>query len=123
MKKMMMLFLVSSAISSTSFAAESLDIRASKECQRFAIDHVLQVEAEDWGRDQVSLLSIDRSIPMGVTNGANGDEISGDANFEITIARESADPIVHEMRVTATPVMGSKALNCKITKEVSRVIL
>jgi len=111
------------ANSPTRAAVESLDARAAKECKQSAVNHALQAEKKSWGDDQVGILHLDRSIPMGVTNGIDGNEISGDANVEVTINRESSDPVVHEMRITATKSRNSKILNCRISKEVVRDIL
>lgn len=103
------------------FAAESLEYRAAKECKQFAINHALKKEKASWG-EEVSLLHVDRSIPTGVLEGSKG-ELEGYANIEVTLSRESIDPVVYEMVVAATQKKGAKSLTCKIKKEVTRDLL
>lgn len=122
MKSVVIGLLVTGFISSVCLAEDSLDQRAAKECKQFAIAHALKVEKKVWG-DEVRLLHLDRSLPMGVTNGKNGEEIDGDVNVEVTLSRESADPVIHEMRLIASPMKNSNRLKCRIAKEVRREIL
>lgn len=111
-------------IALNAFAANTtvaLDIRAAKECKQYAINHALKAERAISG-GEISLMHLDRSIPMGTLIGDKGEE-EGYINVQVILSRESSDPIVYEMAITAKTKKGSKTLSCKVTKEVTRELL
>lgn len=112
-----------STLALSSFAAKntvSLDVRAAKECKKFAINHALKKERANSG-GEISIMHFDHSLPTGVTISARGAD-EAYANVQVILYRESTDPIVYEMAITAKEKK-DKTLSCKVTKEVTRELL
>lgn len=108
------------ALTGAHAAGESLEARTARECKKIAVDHALTVEREKSG-GIVRLLHLDRSISLGSTIGDAGNEVDATANVEVTLERESRDPIVYEMVVEGTTE--KRGLNCRIIKTVTRELL
>lgn len=99
---------------------KSLDERGAIECKKYAIDYAITQEEQSYGGG-VSVEHFDRALPMGTEIGRNREEIFGLVNFEVTLHRESADPIVHEMSVGIFPK--GKKVRCKMLDHVTRALL
>ncbi len=103
-------------------AYADLGNEAAKNCKDDAIQHAIEAEKGSWG-SEVSVLHLDRAISTGVLQGSNRYDSAGTANVEVTLSRESADPVVYEMALTGKPQRGAKQMKCEITKTDRRDLL
>lgn len=125
LKKLSILALLALACSSFSYASKepSLEMLAAKSCREMAVQHALDKVGQAWGKNEIDLLHVDRSIPYGVDNDPSIGETAGYSNVSVVISRESADPVQYEMVIQASTKKGSSELKCKVVKEIQRDLL